>query len=84
MHLEFGESAASIRVRLLVKCGFYTRLYGSLALIIIKNYNLLVCYFVAINMMNKCVRFHVELPSHSRPKFALAIENKFFETTNFV
>ena len=26
---EFGESAASIRVRLLIKCGFYTRLYGS-------------------------------------------------------
>ena len=26
--LEFGESAASIRVRLLIKCSFYTRLYG--------------------------------------------------------
>ena len=30
MQLEFGESAASIRVRLLIKCGFYTRLYGKL------------------------------------------------------
>ena len=29
--LELGESAASIRVRLLIKCGFYTRLYGTLA-----------------------------------------------------
>ena len=28
VQLEFGESAASIRVRLLIKCGFYTRLYG--------------------------------------------------------
>ena len=29
VQLEFGESAASIRVRLLIKCGFCTRLYGS-------------------------------------------------------
>ena len=28
MQLEFGKSAASIRVRLLIKCSFYTRLYG--------------------------------------------------------
>ena len=28
VQLEFGESAASIRVRLLIKCGLYTRLYG--------------------------------------------------------
>ena len=28
VQLEFGESAASIRVRLLIKCGFYTRLFG--------------------------------------------------------
>ena len=29
--LEFGEREASIRVRLLIKCGFYTRftVYGS-------------------------------------------------------
>ena len=26
VQLEFGESATSIRVRLLIKCGFYTRL----------------------------------------------------------
>ena len=30
VQLEFGESTASIRVRLLIKCGFYTRLYSSL------------------------------------------------------
>ena len=29
MQVEFGESAASIRVRLLIKCRFYTRLYGT-------------------------------------------------------
>ena len=29
VQLEFGESAASIWVRLLIKCGFYTRLYGT-------------------------------------------------------
>ena len=28
VQLKFRESAASIRVRLLIKCGFYTRLYG--------------------------------------------------------
>ena len=28
VQLEFGESAASNQVRLLIKCGFYTRLYG--------------------------------------------------------
>ena len=30
VQLEFGESAASIGVRLLIKCDFYTRLYGNL------------------------------------------------------
>ena len=30
VQLEFGESAASIPVRLLIKCGFCTRLYGSI------------------------------------------------------
>ena len=28
MQLELRESAASIRERLLIKCGFYARLYG--------------------------------------------------------
>ena len=28
VQLAFGESAASIRVWLVIKCGFYTRLYG--------------------------------------------------------
>ena len=32
VQLELRESAASIRVRLLIKCGFYTRLYGMLFL----------------------------------------------------
>ena len=29
-NLSSGESVASIRVRLPIKCGFYTRLYGTL------------------------------------------------------
>ena len=33
VQLEFGESAASIWVRLLIKCGFYTRLYGTYTIV---------------------------------------------------
>ena len=29
VHLEFGQSHASIWVRLIIKCGFYARLYGN-------------------------------------------------------
>ena len=37
--LEFGENAASIRVRLLIKCGIYTRLKGlGVKVLIYENY----------------------------------------------
>ena len=40
-------------------------------------------HFVAMNMLNKCVKFHKDSPSGKKVKFILPRLNELSETTDF-
>ena len=62
----------------------FFRLWKTITKSLGKNYKNLRQYFVAMNMMNKCAKFHKDIPSGKKVKFNLPSAIELSKTADFV